>query len=911
MALSIDFSAINQGVGATGTAAITISVGVTAPSAGDILVVLFACEGATADLTSVTITDTIGGLTWNTRLIHNTGPITIDASQRGSIAICWAYAPSSFSSETVTITPNGIISNFDDAVAIIVGVTGFTGTAYQTAPWDTDSPVVTDCMTGASGVCTVSGYNTSSTSGLLLGFEGGFYQDGESNFYPPGFAVANSFLNYGGADSAAGIISYLNYTSAQTSATFNFTTIVSGGIAQNPVAYFGIIDALTIPAGAPTTNANPSGAGVAAGAGLTSDIVQITLPGAFATALAGIVSGQEVNPFIEFVPIRAYMVVGSSAIPIMVVETGNTSSILGGPIQIAETNKTLEVLLGTSLLAGAGTIIPSIFVFDIGTNSEADAGTVTVTTGGGGGSTNANPTGASATLSAGSSFIIIQPFPAGTALSGSAGTTIAKVQPNPTGSSLTTTAGLGQITIQKLPTGVTLSGSAGLITPSVQITPLTVFTAGQAGTTGDLIKPNATGTSAITSAGIVFIQENILTDTGATLSGSAGSEISQENIPLVGVIVSSGAGGTGIQTNFVFGASTFSTAGQPTAQDMIFPLGTNTVAGIGSVIAQIGPYAIGVNITTGAATPQITIKLVPPGASITSTAGGAIANGLATPLGTFLGGTAGSILSKIQPFPGGGQATATASSVSLKDILTGLGTTATSSGGTIVPTVTITPLGTFVSSNAGLPTIFIPPTGVFATGVATGSQAGGVTAKDNPSLGGGSGGVGPGNLAIKISDIIAGVFGQTGAGTTTDQVIKAVAGSGISALPGLALSQEQLTTLFGGQGITIAGNTNALDDILAKTLLGISSVIGAGSINLGPTVLGTNATASPGGFTIFKTTVLGVEAVTFAGVPSFRITSIIQTINIQIERPGVFMEKITGSVIVEQIVESVAEDDEV
>lgn len=151
--------------------------------------------------------------------------------------VWWAYA-----TQTATL---GIVATFsatiDDAAIAVAGYQGFTGTAYQTNPWDANASLP-KTANSTSGTATVSGVSTDSTAGILIAAFGSA-DDGALPSVPTGFSLAGEVRNTGGTNAIMVSLSDKVYSSAQAAATVAMT-----GTA--PLGWIFCVDALTIPAGA-------------------------------------------------------------------------------------------------------------------------------------------------------------------------------------------------------------------------------------------------------------------------------------------------------------------------------------------------------------------------------------------------------------------------------------------------------------------------------------------------------------------------------------------------------------------------------------------------------------------------------------------------------------------------------------
>jgi hypothetical protein len=223
MALALDGSASGQATGAASVA----SAGLTTGTAGDIIVAYVFAEWITGTGAAGTISGISGGgLTW-----HNRGSQT--ANLTGALGawtreeIWWAYSSGTLSSSAITATfslPSS--TNFDDASIIVFGVKGFLGTAYQTAPWDSNVSLPKFNSSSASAAPSVSGISTTSANTMLLTMYGTSGSSALMNAGPAGFTYLKGQSNTGGSNDASVESAYQVVSATQSSITETWGTAI-------------------------------------------------------------------------------------------------------------------------------------------------------------------------------------------------------------------------------------------------------------------------------------------------------------------------------------------------------------------------------------------------------------------------------------------------------------------------------------------------------------------------------------------------------------------------------------------------------------------------------------------------------------------------------------------------------------
>lgn len=140
--------------------------------------------------------------------------------------VWWAYVANTLTLGTITVTMSAAI---DDAVVIVAGYQGFTGTAYQTAPWDTNAFLPKTAQATTTSAATASGISTTSTAGMLLA--GACSSDfSQTQAAPSGFTLVQSLVNSGASNAEQNGLFQLSYSSAQSSITVTDTGPSKGWI---------------------------------------------------------------------------------------------------------------------------------------------------------------------------------------------------------------------------------------------------------------------------------------------------------------------------------------------------------------------------------------------------------------------------------------------------------------------------------------------------------------------------------------------------------------------------------------------------------------------------------------------------------------------------------------------------------
>ncbi len=167
MALSFDVTGVNSD-GSSGTAT-SISKTLTFDGS-DIIIVDVISAATTSHATVTSVTSALGSLTFVNRfeyyLDNVFGIASGSANAFLTLSRWWAYAGgSALSSDLIT-------ANFSKGIngsILVTGVTGFTGTAYQTNPFDTNVSLPANATSTSAAVPGVTGVSTDSATALVYG----------------------------------------------------------------------------------------------------------------------------------------------------------------------------------------------------------------------------------------------------------------------------------------------------------------------------------------------------------------------------------------------------------------------------------------------------------------------------------------------------------------------------------------------------------------------------------------------------------------------------------------------------------------------------------------------------------------------------------------------------------------------
>ncbi len=201
----------------------------TTLNAGDIIVTDIALVATGAHATITSVSDAQSALTFASRydqfLDNAFGAQSGTTNAFLTLARQWAYIPSDRASDTVTM--NFTASN---AITICTVITGFTGIAYTTAPWDTDPslPAVASTANGTS-TPSVTGVSTASANGLVYALA----ISADSN--NTSMAVGSGFTNI--ANSGSGVSLTVSVVAGHNNNLYNEYEVISAALSSATVGF--------------------------------------------------------------------------------------------------------------------------------------------------------------------------------------------------------------------------------------------------------------------------------------------------------------------------------------------------------------------------------------------------------------------------------------------------------------------------------------------------------------------------------------------------------------------------------------------------------------------------------------------------------------------------------------------------
>lgn len=209
-------------VGTSNGQTVTNSNALTTAGTG-ILVCSISHERTTSQPGVATVLGVTGGtsLTWHKRTSRSfliTGGTGADRQM--ALDVWWAYSSGAQVSQTITVTTDIITDGMTFQVLL---VTGFSGTNWQTNPWDANPSLPAISMQPPSFIPVASGVSTNSANSLVFGFMA-------CNLNPgPGVNwtfFANSG-NIGGTNSCGCVGAVQAFTTPITNKSFTFTNAES------------------------------------------------------------------------------------------------------------------------------------------------------------------------------------------------------------------------------------------------------------------------------------------------------------------------------------------------------------------------------------------------------------------------------------------------------------------------------------------------------------------------------------------------------------------------------------------------------------------------------------------------------------------------------------------------------------
>lgn len=213
-------------------------------SVGEIVVITVAQERPTSGGGTFATVSSISDGTAN--VWHKRFASTLTPGSLGSyngFEVWWTYVANPLLNATINVTMS---SQVDDFNLIVAGYQGFTGTAYQTNPWDSNVSLPASASTNTTNVsATISGISTASTAGMLLvSVASDDFQNTPNTSGVTGLTWLQGGLNNNAINAQQNTLYDNAYTSAYSSASFSIPT--SGGpVAPNINTYIMWADALT------------------------------------------------------------------------------------------------------------------------------------------------------------------------------------------------------------------------------------------------------------------------------------------------------------------------------------------------------------------------------------------------------------------------------------------------------------------------------------------------------------------------------------------------------------------------------------------------------------------------------------------------------------------------------------------
>lgn len=234
------------------TTASTVVCTLTTTGAG---IVVMTVHGSNALVADPVVSSVAGaGLTWAIRGAPNTfGPGGFNSAFNTQV-VYWAYSSSALAAQAITLTWTLPIA---DSTCVTFGVAGFTGTAFQTTPWDNNAslPNATNALTTTAPSGT--GVSTTSTNSMLLAFVGSSNNGVNPLTTPAGGTYNSTGLtvgNGGGASGSMTNVGFLVVSSPQSGVAVTWGSSAAG--------WGSIVDALS-------ENGNAGGGGTDAPMTLT------------------------------------------------------------------------------------------------------------------------------------------------------------------------------------------------------------------------------------------------------------------------------------------------------------------------------------------------------------------------------------------------------------------------------------------------------------------------------------------------------------------------------------------------------------------------------------------------------------------------------------------------------------------
>jgi hypothetical protein len=174
MALALD-GTVQSGIAASAKTVVN-ATGLSTTNAGDIIIVEVTAEWVTAGAfpSACSVAVTSGTAVTSAWTARPSGGHQNSGGQGNAKTVLfrfWAYAASALTLTKATVTFTAT-TNFDAASMVIYAVTGFTGTAYETAPFDSNAALPAIATATTATAPTVTGVSTTAAATMLIASTG-------------------------------------------------------------------------------------------------------------------------------------------------------------------------------------------------------------------------------------------------------------------------------------------------------------------------------------------------------------------------------------------------------------------------------------------------------------------------------------------------------------------------------------------------------------------------------------------------------------------------------------------------------------------------------------------------------------------------------------------------------------------
>jgi hypothetical protein len=225
VALSIDQSVTGIATGAS----TVVTAALTTATLNTIVIVAANAEWLTAVGSAGTITGVTGAsLTFVKRSgLTYQDTATGAGSSWNDTEVWWAFSSAAITAQTFTVTfskPGN--NNFDDSSVIAFTVTGFTGTLYQTVPWDINGSLPATAFGQTVSIPTATGVSTTATATMVIGVAS---TAGAGTFnVGTGYTLIASAVNTAGSNISKTGGEFQNFAAAQSGLTVACGTNLNG-----------------------------------------------------------------------------------------------------------------------------------------------------------------------------------------------------------------------------------------------------------------------------------------------------------------------------------------------------------------------------------------------------------------------------------------------------------------------------------------------------------------------------------------------------------------------------------------------------------------------------------------------------------------------------------------------------------